>query len=88
MGFPDFFDVSHVPDVQAKKEKLKFLKFSAFFVFVLICQKTGCSTAEFYQISPKQNSKLPMVIVDHSHFEVLLIIGDSSGVRVPGTLWV
>ena len=50
--------------------------------------KTGSPTADFYQIWPKQKSELPMVVVDHSHFEVLLIIGDSSGVRVPGALWV
>ena len=31
---------------------------------------------------------LPMIVVNHSDFKVLLVICDGSGIRVPGTLWV
>ena len=78
--FPTFL-MSRTSQTYRLKEKLKFLSLFWF-------AKNGESKADFYQIWPKQNSKLPMIVVDHSHFEVLLIIGDSSGVRVPGTLWV
>ena len=87
--FPTFL-MSRTSQTYKLKWKNKALKFPAF-LYLFWFAKNGVFNSWFLPnlaFKSKQNSKLPMVVVDHSHFEVLLIIGDSSGVRVPGTLWV